>query len=305
MGKKSLFLIGVASGIGAGNTGCGDGPLFLRENNYFESLKSNNIDLHWHKMLEQECSINKTLSVYKICYSLAKNISNLVKKKKFFSVIGGDHSCAIGTWSGAFAALNPMGEMGLLWIDAHLDSHTFETTPTGNIHGMPLAALLGHGNHLFKDLMVPYPKLSPKNVCVIGARSFEREELELLLDLGVHIFSIEEVKSKGLLFIMQQAYRIVSENTAGYGISIDLDAIDPLDAPGVGTPVQNGIRLKDLLRALRIIKSDPKLLGFEIVEFNPHLDIDRKTAKLIEDLLITITSLKFDYSMIPSLSYSS
>lgn len=277
-----INLIGYASGNGAGNSLCEKGPIQMQASPYLKEINA-----RWYEILTPTSSkkgLDAEDTIAEISSRLAKISYTLTKNQQFFVTIGGDHSSAIGTWSGVAAALFPK-TLGLLWIDAHLDSHTDKTTPSGNIHGMPLAALLGFGKESFTHLLSDRKKLSPENVCVIGVRSYEKEERELLEKLNVRIFYMDEIRKRGFQTIFDEAINIVSKNTDFYGISLDLDGIDPIEAPGVGTPEANGIALESLKKALEKITRDPKLVAAEIAEFNPSLDKDHKTEKIIADLL--------------------
>jgi arginase len=194
-------------------------------------------------------------------------------------VIGGDHSCAIGTWSGVNAAVRERGTLGLLWIDAHLDSHTPQTSHTGLIYGMPLAALLGYGDPAFTDCAHPGPKLRPEHVCVLGARSYEPEERALLDRIGVRVIGMDEVRRLGQPAAFAQALAVVRRASAGYGITLDLDALDPRDAPGVGTPAVGGLRAGALIESLAAVGRCDRLVALEIAELNPGRDRAQRTLK--------------------------
>jgi arginase len=209
----------------------------------------------------------------------------LVKQNNFFCVVAGDHSSAIGTWSGVYDAIHQQGDLGLIWIDAHMDAHTPETSPSGNIHGMPLACLLGYGYKNLISILQNAPKLKPENICLIGVRSFEEGEENLLKNLGVKVYFMDEVQSRGFKSVMQEATHHVKKNTAKFGVTIDIDAIDPIEAPGVDVPEPNGIRINELREGFQEIINDKKLLGVEIVEFDPHLDINQQTEKLVVSLI--------------------
>ena len=213
-------------------------------------------------------------------------VGPIVAQDQRLWVVGGDHSCAIGTWSGAAAGLD--GPLGLIWVDAHMDSHTPATSPSGAVHGMPLACLLGYGPPSLAELGGPRPKLRPENVCLVGVRSFEPEEARLLDELGVRIFHMDEVERRGLSVVMHEALDRCQRQTAGFGLTIDLDAIDPFDAPGVGSPENGGICGKDLANSLEQIGDHPNLVGVEIAELNPDKDIDGKTAELVYRLLASM-----------------
>lgn len=283
---KTINLVGYASGIGAGNHGCGDGPEYLKKSIYLAQLAQQfGLTLHWHMLEPQMVLQEKYAVIAEISQRLAATTAELVAAKKTFSVIAGDHSCGVGTWSGVAKALRTQGDMGLIWIDAHLDANTDLTTPSGNIHGMPVAALLGHGRESLTKIADGFPKIKAENLCFIGIRSFESGEQALLEKLGVRIYYIEEVLQRGFATVFTEALAQVTQNTVAYGISFDLDALDPQFTPGTGTPEPNGLHLQDVLAGLKLVHEDPKFLGLEIAEFNPHECFDERTVKVMCNLL--------------------
>lgn len=293
--SKSIYFLGYASSIGGPGPGCGDGPLFLQKSEYFAGLNQSGLDLHWQLMTAPAKEDKSKLeSVTRQCTLIANHVADLVKQKKFFLVLGGDHSCAIGTWSGVCQAMQSQGPLGFIWVDAHLDSHTPQTTLTGNLHGMPLACLLGHGEKCLIDLAVSSRKFNPENICLIGIRSYEPEERELLERLKVRVIYMEEVQQRGLAAVMDEALQIATKGTVGYGLSIDIDSVDPADAPGTDVVAPGGLSGEELYRSVQIFAGDPRLLGAEIVEFDPHRDIDQKTEILITKLVRAITLGKID-----------
>jgi arginase len=201
-------------------------------------------------------------------------------------VIGGDHSCAGGTWSGVARTLHEKrtGPLGLLWIDAHMDSHTPGTSHTGRLHGMPLAWLLGQDDDPLYGLASGV--LQPEHVCIVGVRSFEPEEAERLARLGVRVFHFNEVKKRGLDAVFAEALQIVTTGTARFGISIDLDVITPAEVPHVGTPVADGLASAALARQLERIAAHPSLAAVELVEYSPKQDHDGSSARVAVDLLV-------------------
>lgn len=289
--SKSLILLGYASGIAANNPGCADGPLRLKASTLEKQWSDKGLKTHWQAMLvpQHESKQERLAQVVELNTQLAGMTQHLTEQEQTFIVVGGDHSCAIGTWSGVAAELSKKNAaLGLVWIDAHMDSHTFETTPSGNIHGMPLAALLGHGAEKLTQILTSAPKLKPEHVSLIGSRSFESGEAELLRRLGVRIYEMPEIKEKGLAAVLQEAIVRAKQGTVGFGVSLDLDAVDPEDAPGVGVPEPDGINGKDLCQALTLLQQEKQLLGMEIVEYNPHLDKDSKTELLINNIVLSI-----------------
>ncbi len=233
-------------------------------------------------------------SVLEFCSSLASNVSKALDESEFPIVIGGDHSIAIGTWSAITSKLGVKGEFGLLWIDAHLDSHNYETSPSKAYHGMPLAALLGNGEPELVNLVSHGAKLSFKHVVVIGARDFEPEEHEFLLKNGVKIFYMNDINLHGLDHIFQEAVKIASAAIGGYGISIDMDAFDPTYAPGVGSRADGGIIADEFFAAVDALITN-KLKALEIVECNPLRDEDNKTVLLSAKIANTFAT-KLNYS---------
>lgn len=273
--------VGIASGLGAGDAGCGEAPLFLHQHSdLLKEIEHEWVDIFFADDFPED--------PYERCSTLfqaiAKKVYQVHKSKGYLISIGGDHSCAIGTWSGVAEAIRPSGDLGLLWIDAHMDSHTPETSESGNIHGMPLAALLGYGDQRLTQILTNRPKLLPQNVALIGVRSYESGEAALLQRLGVRIYFMEEVKARGIGEVMKEAMEIVSRNTAGYGVSFDLDSLDPRLSPGVGTPVPGGLDPEELLASFSCFYEHPPI-AFEAVEYNLALDRDLITAKLLVRIL--------------------
>jgi len=205
-----------------------------------------------------------------------------------FVAIGGDHSCAIGTWSGVADALHNSGPLGLIWIDAHMDMHVPETTHSGAIHGMPVACLLGRGAPELVSVAQTGPAIQPRHVCLVGTRSFESEELVLAEQLGIRVVWMDEVCRRGIDAALSTAREIVTNGTAGFGVSLDLDAFDPADAPGVGTPEPGGIEAGFALHAWGELIRDSRCLGIEIAEYNPSRDVDGRTALLMADLMAAL-----------------
>jgi len=286
---RDVAIIGVASGWGAPNRGCEDGPQALQASGILQCL--NNIEdrsvpsfemLHVSDFVQDQDVLSRVVDIDR---RLAALVAAQLKKHRLPIVIGGDHSCAVGTWSGVRAAVPPHRDFGLIWIDAHMDSHVPDTSPSGALHGMPLACLLGEGPVPLTTLAGPAPKLRPQHTCLIGVRSFERGEQALLERLGVRVFFMEEVRVRGFSAVWEEAVRHVTRAQGGYGLTIDLDAIDPRDAPGVGTPESDGIAGDELIRAVRQLHDDAGLLAMEIAEYNPHADQGRLTLRLLRRLI--------------------
>jgi arginase len=293
---RPVSLIGAASGWGAGFRETESGPPILRELGLAERLREAGIDADWQAMIEPEKLWRQApeqpyqeilrLVVHHNA-ALAAETATAIHGARLPVVLGGDHSIAIGTWGGIAGALRhrqgPDSTLGLIWFDAHLDAHTSDTTPSMNPHGMSGAVLLGHGEPEF--LTIGGHTVRPQNLCYIGTRSYEPEELALLNRLGVRIFFMDEVRRRGLAAIMAEATAIATNGTAGFGITIDLDGFEPEDAPGIGLKTANGLRRDEMLPALRELGRRPDLIGIEIVEYIPELDENWRTAHLVIDML--------------------
>lgn len=290
LNRKAVYFVGYASGIAGSDSGSGDGPGVLKNSPIIAKLTQKGLQCHWGELVKstnQDASILDRVSEQ--CTALAKAVKYSVSQDQFFIVLGGDHSCAIGTWSGVYDALDTKDELGLIWIDAHMDSHTPETTLTGNIHGMPLASLLGYGYANLINILKAQPKLKPENVCLIGTRSYEEGEALLLKKLNVRIFFMNEVKERGMEAVMKEALAIIKKNTSYFGVTLDIDAIDPADAPATGVVESDGIRAKDLYPAIQMLANEERLIGLEIAEFDPHKDKNHMTEMLISNMITSIT----------------
>ena len=278
---RPVHIVGAATGLGAAAPGCGDGPARLRLAGLDAHLVARGVATTWGETLFPDQAPGEPVAqvVCRLCERLARTVTKAVRAGTVPLVLGGDHSIAMGTWRGVANAVD--GALGLLWIDAHLDAHTPETSHTGKVHGMPLAALLGQTGDA---LCEPGGVLAPEHVCVVGVRSFEPEEAALAAALGVRIYAMPEIERRGLAAVLDEALARVRKGTVGYGITLDLDAIDPADAPGVTTPVAGGLRSATLLPELAALVRDAAPLAVEIVEYEPHRDRGGATARLIEEL---------------------
>lgn len=281
---RKVDLIGVASGLGGADAACAQAPARLAASGIEAHLRRSGVEASWAATLvPQRNGGGNRGAVARLCAELAARVAQSVRGGRLACVIGGDHSCAVGTWSGAATALGARGPLGLVWIDAHMDSHTPGTSPSGRPHGMPLAALLGQCDQALAGL--GDGMLLPRHVCLVGVRSYEAAEAELLGRLGVRVFGIEEVVRRGLARVMEDALAIAGA-AAAYGVTLDLDALDPREAPAVATPASFGIRGDELVRAFERIGRDARLAAFEIAEYCPRLDRDGRSERLIRRLLV-------------------
>jgi arginase len=288
--NRNIAVIGAACGYGAQKHDCQDGPDVLKSFGFLDRLNESSIQYYWDGIihLPQDGCRAPLSSVSVFCAQLACKVHNIILKGDFPIVLGGDHSCAIGTWSGVKKSMPDKCRLGLIWIDAHMDSHTYATTPSCAIHGMPLACLLGHGDQHLTHIASHLPKLLPEDVCLIGTRSYEEGEAKLLQQLGVRVFHMEEINRRGMETVWKEALSIVQNQTAAFGVSFDLDVLDPLEEPGVGSPEPGGVPIKLLAGMLGSLKSNSKLIAMEIVEYNPYLDMNFVTANAVYDLVEAI-----------------
>ncbi len=269
-------ILGAAMGNCGHTLGAEQGPTYLQK----QYPRWN-----WQSIIEFKGAQRKLAAIPALVdfsNELAAAVSRVVQSKQRFCVIGGDHSCAIGTWSGVAKSLSK--PFGLIWIDAHLDSHTPDSSHSKNPHGMPVATLLGHGDDRLTTVAGLKPKLLPAHVVMIGIRSYEPEEQALLTTLGVKIYYMPEVQQRGFGVVLQEAQQYLLQQVDGYGISLDLDGLDPQDCDATGSKVAGGIRLQDALSAFAALDKST-LVGIEIAEFNPHLGHADITATAIAQMV--------------------
>jgi arginase len=215
------------------------------------------------------------------CERIAQLVGRSVEDGLFPLVVGGDHSVALGTLGGLARAY---GSGGVLWINAHGDLNRPDTSPTGNVHGMPLAAVLGLASDEFASPHWPLPAVTPDRVALVGVRSLDPSEAELLRTLDAQVFTMSDVDRLGLERVVRQALAHV----AGPGfvhVSVDMDALDPEIAPGVGTPVRGGLSYREAHLALELVAESGLVGSLEVVEVNPILDRENETAKLAVELV--------------------
>ncbi|WP_374709413.1 arginase [Desmospora profundinema] len=220
--------------------------------------------------------------VHAVSEELAQTLDRVVAAGRFPLILGGDHSIAIGTIAGV---ARHHRQMGLIWFDAHGDLNTAETTPSGNIHGMPLAVSLGYGHPDLVHIGGYAPKIRPENIVIIGARQLDEGERKLIREQGIRVFTMHDIDRLGMGNVMEETLQIVTDGTDGVHLSLDLDGLDPNDAPGVGTPVAGGITYRESHLALELLAEADILTSAEFVEVNPILDTGNRTAKVAVALI--------------------
>jgi arginase len=219
------------------------------------------------------------------CTREAELVVKTLEAGKVPLVVGGDHSIAVGTVSGLAEFYRRQNQrVGLVWIDAHSDINTPETSPSGNVHGMPLAAIMALGPAELANIFGFSPKVRPDNCVLVGVRDIDAVERENIRRAGIEVFTMRDIDERGMRVVMEEALRMAGRGTAGYHISLDMDWVDPEDAPGVGTPVRGGSTYREAHLAMEIIADHARMLSFEIVEVNPVIDEHNRTAELAVEL---------------------
>jgi arginase len=287
-------IIGVPIDLGADHRGVDMGPSAIRYANLHQEVRKLGHTLSDRGNLEapiaETCQITEPKLKYIECIvPLMRRVAGAVEKSlqtgNFPVVLGGDHSIALGSIRGAAKHK----KLGVIWVDAHADFNTTETTPSGNIHGMPLAALCGLGDprlvRFWEDETVPV--LDPRRVAVIGARDLDPGEKKNLRGTGVMVMDLEQIDRMGMFQVMEKAIAQVSQGVDGLYLSFDVDSLDPHHAPGVGTPVLGGLTYREAHLACEMVAETGKLVGLDMVEVNPILDVQNQTAALAVDLAVS------------------
>ncbi len=223
-----------------------------------------------------------------VCNRLAILVAQTLSEGSVPLVLGGDHSVAIGTTSGVSQFLREQNRKpGLIWLDAHADMNTPESSPSGNVHGMPLACILGMGPPELAGLFGYQPKVEPRHAVIVGLRDVDQMEKPHVQNSGVRAFTMRDIDERGLRSVMLEAIRLASDGTAGFHLSLDMDVVDPKDAPGVGTQVRGGITYREAHLAMEMICDSGQMLSMEVVEVNPVIDEANRTADLAVELIMS------------------
>ena len=288
-----IDIIGVPIDLGADRRGVDMGPSAIRYSHLQQKLEELGYTVQDEGNVEvpiaEMCKITNPKLKYIDCIiPMSRRVSGAVSTSMqaghFPLVIGGDHSLSIGSVRGA--ARNR--KLGVIWIDAHADFNTAETTPSGNIHGMSLAILCGLGDKSLVQLWdETIPVIDPRSIAIIGARDLDTGEKANLRNAGAMVMSMEQVDRYGMVTVVEKAIEHVTRDTDGMYLSLDLDALDPRHAPGVGTPVPAGLTEREAHLACELIAETGKLIGMDVVEVNPILDVQNQTAKLAVEFALT------------------
>ena len=290
MNKLNISIIGVPMDLGQNRRGVDMGPSAIRYAGVVERLQDlgHSVDdvgdiAIGRREISQNTKLRNLEEVVAANTILANRVHDIIGEGNFPIVLGGDHSIAIGTLAGL---ADQYENLGVIWYDAHADLNTAETSPSGNIHGMPLAVSIGLGHEELVNIRDFAPKIKPENVVIIGARSVDPGERELIKEKGIKVFSMHEIDKLGMSEVMTQAIQYFKDRKVdGVHLSLDLDGLDPLYTPGVGTPVAGGITYRESHLAMEMLYASDMITSAEFVEVNPILDEKNKTADVAVGLM--------------------
>ncbi|WP_409273101.1 arginase [Neobacillus sp. SCS-31] len=288
---KKLSIIGMPMDLGQLRRGVDMGPSAIRYAEVVERLKKLFDEIEDlgdipvgrpEVVIDKESKLRNLELVKEKNAKLAEEVDKVVQKGSFPLVLGGDHSIAIGTLAGISKHYK---NLGVIWYDAHGDLNTAETSPSGNIHGMPLAVSIGIGHKMLTELGGYCPKVRPENIVIIGARALDDGEKDLIKEKGIKVYTMHEIDRMGMARVMKETIAYLKTRTDGVHLSLDLDGLDPQDAPGVGTPVFGGITYRESHLAMEMLAEANLITSAEFVEVNPILDERNKTAKVAVELM--------------------
>ena len=295
--QKVVRLVGVPMDLGAGRRGVDMGPSAIRIAGVAPGLR------HLGFTVEDDGDVGVPAPetrdpgspnarylepIYHVCNRLRLRVRRSLEHGEIPIVLGGDHSIAIGTVSGVSEFYRNRGQkVGLIWVDAHGDMNTPESSPTGNIHGMPLATLCGMGHPRLVEMGGFWPKVERKNVCLIGIRDIDEVERKIVKESGIHAYTMRDVDERGMRAIMQECIGFATDGTAGFHVSFDLDGMDPRDVPGTGTPVKGGISWREANLLMEMVSDTGKMTSLEVTELNPILDVKNQSGEVAVDVILS------------------
>ncbi|MDE3179978.1 MAG: arginase [Acidobacteriota bacterium] len=290
-----IRILGVPLDLGQERRGVDMGPSAVRAAGLNSALKNlghtveDNGNIHVKNPEEQHFGDKRAKYLNEIseaCRDVADRVLRTLEERFFPLTLGGDHSMAIGSIAGVSQYFRKHGQSaGLIWIDAHGDMNTPESSPSGNIHGMPFAASLGIGPPELTGIGGFSPKVRAEQSVLIGARNLDPAERKTMKESGLHVFTMRDIDEQGMRSVMEQGIALASAGTSGFVVSFDMDVMDPAEAPGVGTPVRGGLTFREAHLALEMIADSKKMAALEVVEVNPIIDIMNKTATLAVGLI--------------------
>src|ERR1700724_355468 len=299
---QKVRIIGVPMDLGQSRRGVDMGPSALRVAGLQARLKQlghqveniGNIPVKQpEEMPVGEKRAKYMAEIAETCKDLAEIVQKCLEEDFVPLVLGGDHSIAAGAVTGVAAHFRKeKKQIGYIWLAAHGDMNTPESSPSGNVHGMPLAAVMGYGAPELVDLLGFKPKVEPQNIVIVGARDLDAQERKIVKKSGIHVFTMRDIDERGMRDVMSEALKYAMDDAAGVAVSLDMDFIDPSDAPGVGTPVRGGITYREAHLAMEMIADSEAMASLEIVEINPVIDLHNKTALLGVEMLLSALGKK-------------
>ena len=296
-GGRRVGILGAPCGFGASIAGVDLGPAAMRVARLKQRVAQLGYEVRDLGDLRLECPSTQPAPQEKLkflreitdaCTQIAAEVKSILREGELPVILGGDHSIAIGSVAGIASFYRERNQpLGLIWFDAHADMNTSETTPSGNIHGMPLAVLLGYGAPELTDIEGFSPKVDPRFCAHIGARDIDAGERELIRKLGLRFFTMREIDERGMSACVDEAIHIAARAPAGYHVTLDVDALDPGDAPGSGTVVRGGLTYREAHLAMEHIADAGGMTSVEVVEINTALDVNNRTAELGVELILS------------------
>jgi arginase len=300
--SEKVRIIGVPMDLGQSRRGVDMGPSALRGAGLQARIKQLGQTVEDIGNLEvkqpEEMQVGEKRAKYlqeiaETCKDLAVTVEKSLSDGFLPLVLGGDHSIASGVAAGVAAHYRKeKKEIGYIWLDAHGDMNTPESSPSGNVHGMPLATIMGYGPTELVDLMGFKPKAEPGNIVIVGARDLDAQERKIVKKSGIHVFTMRDIDERGMREVMADALKYAMDDTAGIAVSLDMDFVDPSDAPGVGTPVRGGVTYREAHLAMEMIADTESMLSLEVVEINPIIDEHNRTALLGVELVLSALGKK-------------
>lgn len=297
LGTRKASILGVPMDLGASRRGTDMGPSALRYSGLSDSLRAlgwevtREQDIHVPSMetrLQKEERARFKDEIRYVCTRLCARVEAVLEAGVKPLVLGGDHSIAMGTVAGVASHFrNHKKRIGLLWFDAHADMNTPETSPTGNIHGMPLAHLLGFGDPVLAGIGGFSPKLRAENVALVGIRDVDILEREVVRKAGVRVFTMREIDERGMAAVADEAIEVVTKGTGGFHVSFDVDGLDPTVAPGTATPVAGGVEYREAHLLLEHVADTGRMTSMEVVELNPITDQGNISAERVKQLILS------------------
>jgi arginase len=302
MAHQKVRIIGVPMDLGASRRGVDMGPSALRVAGLQTRLKQlghqvediGNISVKQPEEMSYGEKRAKYLDeIAETCKDLAETIQKSLEEGFFPLILGGDHSIAAGAAAGVASFFRKdKKDIGYIWLDAHGDMNTPDSSPSGNVHGMPLATIMGYGPPELVDLMGFKPKAEPGNIVIVGARDLDAQERKIVKKSGIHVFTMRDIDERGMREVMSDALKYAMDDTGGIAVSLDMDFVDPSDAPGVGTPVRGGVTYREAHLAMEMIADSNAMASLEVVEINPVIDEHNRTALLGVELILSALGKK-------------